>query len=119
MNLAFNTELSMWPWYKQPENKKRWDRYGMAQRGGSQANHPEAILHGEWHITYMLGTTKNLLLGFDWNKLERGSIVVDVGGGIGTQSMVLAQNFEHLDFIVQDQPETMRDAYEVFISSAR
>ena len=36
-----------------------------------------------------------------------------VGGGIGTQSMTLAQNHSHLRFVVQDREETLTDAIQV------
>ena len=51
--------------------------------------------------------------GFDWNALEQDAIIVDVGGGIGTQPMTLAQNYAHLRFVVQDREETLGDAIQV------
>lgn len=50
--------------------------------------------------------------GFDWHALPRGSVVVDVGGGIGSTSMFLAHAFSNptdedsigLKFIIQDRP---------------
>jgi hypothetical protein len=50
------------------------------------------------------------LLGFDWHLLPKGSIVVDVGGGIGSTSMLLASAFSSaegglgLKFVIQDRP---------------
>lgn len=54
-----------------------------------------------------------LVLGFDWHSLPHGSIVVDVGGGIGSTSMMLANAFSGLysadednlglKFIIQDR----------------
>ena len=32
-------------------------------------------------------------------------MVVDVGGGIGSTSMLLAKAFAHLRFVVQDRPQ--------------
>ncbi len=57
------------------------------------------------NLTLMLST------GFDWQLLPRGSIVVDVGGGIGSTSMFLAHAFSNpsdedtlgLRFIIQDR----------------
>ena len=40
---------------------------------------------------------------FDWASLPPHSLVVDVGGGIGSTSMMLAETFEHLRFVVQDR----------------
>ena len=46
----------------------------------------------------------------DWTSLPRGSIIVDVGGGIGSTSMLLASAFSSsegedlgLKFIIQDR----------------
>ena len=47
------------------------------------------------------------LQGFDWAGLEEGSLVVDVGGGIGSTSMTLAKAFPHLRFCIQDRPRTV------------
>ncbi len=43
-----------------------------------------------------------------------GSLIVDVGGGVGSQSLVLANHYPHLRFIVQDREAVVRDAVEVF-----
>jgi len=45
--------------------------------------------------------------GFDWAGLREGSLVVDVGGGIGSTSMTLARAFPHLRFCIQDRPKTV------------
>ena len=45
--------------------------------------------------------------------MPANSVVVDVGGGIGSQAMVLAQSFNHLKFIVQDRKEAIEDAKKV------
>jgi ubiquinone/menaquinone biosynthesis C-methylase UbiE len=42
-------------------------------------------------------------VGLDWASLPPGSTIVDVGGGIGSTSMQLAQAFGHLRFVVQDR----------------
>ncbi|KAJ7143721.1 hypothetical protein C8R44DRAFT_139154 [Mycena epipterygia] len=52
------------------------------------------------------------LVGFDWEALSRGSVVVDVGGGIGLASMLLASAYAEADadgggglwFVIQDRP---------------
>ncbi|KAF8128341.1 S-adenosyl-L-methionine-dependent methyltransferase, partial [Boletus edulis] len=73
----------------------------------------------------MTGTTlweapKAILNGFDWYSLPKGSTIVDVGGGIGSTTMVLAhalndpkadsaerrdpKNEVNIRFVVQDRP---------------
>ncbi len=52
-----------------------------------------------------------LPLGFDWHSLAPGSVIVDVGGGIGSTSMLLATAFSssgdgeglNIRFIIQDR----------------
>ena len=51
-------------------------------------------------------------VGFPWHSLPQDSVVVDVGGGIGSTSLLLAHAFPHLRFLVQDRPQvaTMGEA---------
>jgi hypothetical protein len=39
-----------------------------------------------------------------------GSVVVDVGGGVGSQTAVLAKAFDHIKFVVQDRPTVIEDS---------
>ncbi|KAI9570964.1 S-adenosyl-L-methionine-dependent methyltransferase [Boletus coccyginus] len=59
----------------------------------------------------MIGTTlweaPKAILRFDWYSLPKGSTIVDVGGGIGSTTMILARalnNDANLRFVVQDRP---------------
>ncbi|EKM60303.1 uncharacterized protein PHACADRAFT_203537 [Phanerochaete carnosa HHB-10118-sp] len=47
---------------------------------------------------------------FDWDGLKQGAVIVDVGGGVGAQSLALAQNCPHLRFVVQDREQVTKDA---------
>lgn len=59
--------------------------------------------------------THRILSGFDWQSLPKGSVIVDVGGGIGSTSMLLAHAYSDgrdissdedvpgLKFIIQDR----------------
>ena len=49
----------------------------------------------------------------DWSKLDPGSLVVDVGGGVGSQSLALSKVFPDLKFIVQDRDKIIEDARKV------
>ncbi|KAK2463352.1 hypothetical protein APHAL10511_004663 [Amanita phalloides] len=53
-----------------------------------------------------------ILEAYDWKSLPDNAILVDVGGGIGTTSMILARNFEHLQIVIQDRPPVLKDAVE-------
>jgi hypothetical protein len=58
-------------------------------------------------------TSKYELTGYAWGRLPEGSLVVDVGGGVGSQSLTLATHFPHLRFVVQDREAVVADAVEV------
>ena len=47
--------------------------------------------------------------------LPEGSVVVDVGAGIGAHSLVLARAFEHLQIVVQDRAPVIADAEKVVV----
>lgn len=63
-----------------------------------------------------------LSLGFDWSALSMGSLVVDVGGGMGYggYTMEIAERYPHLNFIVQtttsfvEEGQKVRRVYSVF-----
>ncbi|KAJ7910449.1 O-methyltransferase-domain-containing protein [Mycena leptocephala] len=76
-------------------NRFRLERFGKAMAGTGSWEALGAVLHG-----------------FDWAALPRGSVVVDVGGGIGSTSMLLASAYAEVDadgsgglrFVIQDRP---------------
>ncbi|CAA7262528.1 unnamed protein product [Cyclocybe aegerita] len=77
-------------------NRFRLARFGKAMTGTDGWEVPGAVLNG-----------------FDWHSLPHGSVVVDVGGGIGSTSMLLATAFSSpsgeddglgLKFVIQDRP---------------
>ncbi len=45
-----------------------------------------------------------MYIAFDWESLPQSSLIVDVGGGIGASSMILAKNFPDVKLVVQDLP---------------
>jgi hypothetical protein len=51
--------------------------------------------------------------GYGWEQLPEGSLVVDVGGGVGAQSLVLANHHPQLRFVVQDREGVVGDAIDV------
>ncbi|KAH6904164.1 hypothetical protein BKA70DRAFT_1565905 [Coprinopsis sp. MPI-PUGE-AT-0042] len=85
--------------FSQPDHKRvnrnrfRLERFGKAMSGTGSWEAPGAIFNA-----------------LDWTNLPRGSIIVDVGGGIGSTSMLLASAFSSsegedlgLKFIIQDR----------------
>ena len=53
------------------------------------------------------------MIVFDWGSLKPGSLVVDVGGGLGHVSMDIARACPELRVSVYDTPGTAKDAVEV------
>jgi ubiquinone/menaquinone biosynthesis C-methylase UbiE len=53
------------------------------------------------------------LQGTVGNTSPEGSLVIDVGGGIGAESLTLANHYPNLRFVVQDRESVMGDAIEV------
>jgi len=94
-NRAFNTPLGMFPWYEQPENTFRLKRFNAGMRATADG-------------------ASTVLEKFEWQTLPEGSIVVDVGGGIGAMTKQLADNHKHLRYIVQDRAATIDDALKVW-----
>ncbi|CAL1710667.1 unnamed protein product [Somion occarium] len=89
-NLAFRTSKPYFDWLEEKGNQMRLRRFGKAMTGT-----------GGWEVTGAV------LDGFPWHDLSQDSIVVDVGGGIGSTSMLLAKACPHLRFVIQDRPQVV------------
>ncbi|KII87317.1 hypothetical protein PLICRDRAFT_699701 [Plicaturopsis crispa FD-325 SS-3] len=85
-NLAFKIDGNFFSWLEQPGNSQRLHRFGIAMDGATKFDSPDAIIQG-----------------FDWKDLPAGSTVVDVGGGVGSQSLTIAKAFPHVNLVVQDR----------------
>jgi len=95
LNKAFGFEGDMWSWFEGPDNRLRLARFGAAMEGLRNMTPENAILDG-----------------YAWEKLPPGSLVVDVGGGVGPQSLTLARHHPNLRFVVQDREAVVDDANE-------
>lgn len=58
-----------------------------------------------------------VLVGFQWQDLPKGGTVVDVGGGVGSSSLIVAKAVPDLNIVIQDRPPTITDAEEVLVRS--
>ena len=56
---------------------------------------------------------RSRLVGFEWAQLPAKSVIVDVGGGIGTVTMDLAVQHGRLRYVVQDLPGVIAQAEQV------
>ncbi|KAJ7512284.1 S-adenosyl-L-methionine-dependent methyltransferase [Mycena galericulata] len=82
-NRAFKTDLPFFEWLDQPEQARRMARFGIAMDGGARMVDPDSIL--------------------------RGSLIVDVGGGIGSRCVLLAKNHPQLRFAIQDRAPVVQE----------
>ncbi|KAJ6479100.1 O-methyltransferase [Mycena sanguinolenta] len=81
--LGVSSSESLFGWMMRPENRSRANRFNIAMHGDSQlSNHV-----GE---------------GFDWSQLPSGGILVDVGCGMGSNSLTVAKKYPSLRVINQD-----------------
>ncbi|KAF8492246.1 S-adenosyl-L-methionine-dependent methyltransferase [Gautieria morchelliformis] len=90
---AFKTNDTLWEFYNRPEQSFRHHRFGLGMRGVETLQPPNAIIKA-----------------FEWRSLAKGSVVVDVGGGIGTSSLPLARDFPDINIVLQDLPRVIEDA---------
>ncbi|KAI9437950.1 S-adenosyl-L-methionine-dependent methyltransferase [Lactarius indigo] len=95
LNKAFGFEGDMWNWFEGPDNRLRLARFGAAMTNVTNLTPENAILEG-----------------YAWENLPPGSLVVDVGGGVGSQSLILARRHPNLQFVVQDRDSVLGDANE-------
>ncbi|KAI0064466.1 S-adenosyl-L-methionine-dependent methyltransferase [Artomyces pyxidatus] len=96
-NLAYKTKATLWDWYEEPGNEWRGLRFATAMTGGGERFPPTIFTEG-----------------FDWKSLKEGSIVVDVGGSVGSVTFAIASAFPHLKYIVQDLAKVVDDPGQKF-----
>ena len=90
-SLANDTDLGMYQFLGQNPERARRFRAGM-----------RFFTKGEgWNL-------KHLVAGFDWASMDQpGATVVDMGGGHGSVSQVLAKETKNIKFVVFDLPGTV------------
>ncbi|KAA1477972.1 S-adenosyl-L-methionine-dependent methyltransferase [Dentipellis sp. KUC8613] len=94
---AFKTNETLWQFYEHPEQKYRQRRFDAGMQGIQALQPPDAIL-----------------AVYDWKDLPAKSVVVDVGGGVGTSAFPLARDFPELKIVVQDRPDVVNDAKKLW-----
>ncbi|KAI0820082.1 S-adenosyl-L-methionine-dependent methyltransferase [Trametes gibbosa] len=97
LSLAYNTQRKYYEWLEEPGNEWRLTRFGHAMNGTRY-----------WEVA------ENIIHGFPWNELPKDSAVVDIGGGIGSVSVILSQAYPHLKFAVEDRAPVVAIAREAW-----
>ncbi|KAI9833494.1 MAG: hypothetical protein M1819_003652 [Sarea resinae] len=94
-NLAFNTNDTYWEYAaKHPQLQARFSDSMIAAAGKG------------------VGDAKHLATLYPWEKLQKGSTIVDIGGSVGHVSIAIAERFPHLNFVIQDLPDVEANAHE-------
>jgi len=113
MVLMHNSETMSWPWYEQFE------------QGVKSGAVPFKLAHGEELFAYMdthaefdalfakamdsveALTGDSFAMDFDWGRFER---VIDVGGSKGAKSLAILKRHPHLQVLVVDRAQVIREA---------
>ncbi|KAJ8475165.1 hypothetical protein ONZ51_g6743 [Trametes cubensis] len=96
-NLAYRTELGYFEWLELPGHAHKLKRVEHSMTGT-----------GAWEVK------DDLLRAFPWDQLVPGSLLVDVGGGIGSASILVAQAHPHIRVLVEDRPSVVESAHSAW-----
>ncbi|GAA6057243.1 hypothetical protein JCM3770_003819 [Rhodotorula araucariae] len=97
---AFGIDTPVWQHWAKPENASALHRFSYAMKG------TQAMQNGK-----SVG-------GFPWQALPQDALVVDVGGGVGSLDLEILKVAPQVKVIVQDRPEVVPEALEVWKASA-
>ncbi|EIM83960.1 S-adenosyl-L-methionine-dependent methyltransferase [Stereum hirsutum FP-91666 SS1] len=92
-NIAYSTDKIIWDYFDGPGNQFVHDRWTAAMKSGGDRFPPEIFASV-----------------FDWGKLPDDSVVVDVGGNVGTVTRTIMKAHPRLRYVVQDLDKTIVDA---------
>jgi len=96
---GLGTNMPIYQFLEHPDNRFRLRRFGFAMQGLAAIQPKDTIFKA-----------------FDWEALPKGSVVVDIGGGIGSATMPLARKYDHLHIIIQDRPKVVDEGKMVWLS---
>ncbi|KAJ7691351.1 O-methyltransferase [Mycena rosella] len=92
-NIAAKTDTFLFDWYDLPENTHLKTRFSFGMACSTQLEPPDTILKG-----------------FKWADLPADSVVVDLGGGVGSTTLVIANAAQQVRLVVQDRASVIEDA---------
>ncbi|KAG6871250.1 hypothetical protein C0995_006817, partial [Termitomyces sp. Mi166 len=95
-NMLTGFEGSMFRYFETADGAKQGARFGMAMRGWNDVIQGAAVLTGS--------------VEFPWETYPPGTIVNDVGGGIGNMTMELIKAYPNLQLKLQDLPDPIHQA---------
>ncbi|KAF7341601.1 hypothetical protein MSAN_02057400 [Mycena sanguinolenta] len=108
-NRALGTDQPFYYWLQRPENRLRMQRFGIGMQGTAATEPPDLIFTGA--LLVQLGEScSHKIQGFNWSSLTARSSLVDVGGGLGHTSMLIAQKNPSLRVFVQDLKHQVDEA---------
>lgn len=81
--------------------------FGLAMVGGGRAISASQP-YGEFHASKYIRRSLIIPTDYAWNELPHGAVVVDVGGGVGGFIMQLLRVYPHLDCVVEDRAEVVK-----------
>ena len=113
-NMSLGRPTRAWSWFEEPGNTWRGRRFNAAMAGGG-ARFPSWIFtDGKCTRPILLARYLHMWgSGLDWKSIKNGGVVVDVGGGIGSTTLILAKAFPHLRYVVQDLDNVIIEAHKV------
>lgn len=107
------------PWYSWLHSKEHADRgklFNQAMRGMTKTEGLQFIPVGQFnptsHTEYTILTTP-LLPDYPFKSFPLNTVIVDVGGGIGSLAELILPSAPHLRYVVQDLKSTITLAEEI------
>ncbi|KAF7373971.1 hypothetical protein MSAN_00609600 [Mycena sanguinolenta] len=96
-NRWLGVDLPLMSWFEQPGQEQLCELFAHAVKG------------------YIAIQPANLTLdAFPWHNLPKDSVVVDVAGGVGWASLILARAHPHLRFVIQDQAQVVSHGNQIW-----
>jgi len=99
-NMHLGRPTRMWEWFEEAGNTWRARRFAATMKGVSEGYPPSIFTDG-----------------IDWKSFKKDGVVVDIGGSIGTVTLLLAQAFPHLRYVVQDLDKVIVEAHKFWQTS--
>ncbi|KAF7291227.1 hypothetical protein MIND_01266300 [Mycena indigotica] len=96
-NRAYGTTDTFYAWLSRPENEHLRRRFDVGMRATEQTR-----------------VKDELFLGFPWGDLPAGSMLVDVGGGVGHVTLQIAKRYPALRVVVEDLEQAAEASTELW-----